>query len=387
MFGNYKKQKEIRMTVKRHFLIILLLPTLLLLSACFRSGRGAGNALDTQDSVITAAKLLSMERMVDYTVVTVGDPWKGGVLHRYVLVPRDAELPKDLPDGTVVRTPISNALVYSSVHTSLLDELGAIGSVKGVVDSQYFIDSTIVEGVASGTIADCGNSMNPTVEKVIDMQPDAIMLSPYQDASYGQIAKLDIPIIECADYLEYDPLGRAEWMKFYGELVGKRAEADSLYDAVVAAYNELKQKGADAATHPTVVTEMVISGVWNVPGGQSYMARILHDAGGRYLWADDKNTGSLALDFNQVLAVAQNADYWFIKWTNINSLKDLQGVYDLNKEMAAFQNKHVYVCDTAKTRFFDRIPFHPEVLLREFAAILHPEIFPDFQNQMYHHID
>ena len=117
------------------------------------------------------------------------------------------------------------------------------------------------------------------------------------------------------------------------------------------------------------------------------MARILADAGGNYLWADDENTGSLALDFNQVLAVAQNADYWFIKWTNINSLKDLQGAYDLNKEMAAFQNSRVYVCDTDKTRFFDRIPFHPEVLLREFAAILHPELFPDYQPQMYHHIN
>ena len=375
------------MIMKKCFNPIIILSTILLLSSCFRSGHGAGNALDTQDSVITAAKLLSMERTADYTVVTVGDPWKGGVLHRYVLVPRDTELPENLPEGTVVRTPVDRALVYSSVHTSLLDELGAIGAVKGVVDSQYFIDSTIVNGVAKGIIADCGNSMNPTVEKVIEMQPDAILLSPYQDASYGQIAKLDIPIIECADYLEYDPLGRAEWVKFYGELVGKRAEADSLYNAVVTAYDDLKQKAADAATHPTVVTEMVISGVWNVPGGQSYMARILTDAGGKYLWADDMNTGSLALDFNQVLALAQNADYWFIKWTNINSLKDLQGAYDLNKEMAAFQNKRVYVCDTDKTRFFDRIPFHPEVLLREFSAILHPELFPDFQNQMYHHID
>jgi iron complex transport system substrate-binding protein len=337
--------------------------------------------------VITAAKLLSMERNADYTVVTVGDPWKGGVLHRYVLVPRDAEMPKDLPEGTVVRTPVQRALVYSSVHTSLLDELDAMNTVRGVVDSQYFIDSVIVNGVSKGTIADCGNSMNPTVEKVIDMQPDAILLSPYQDASYGQIASLDIPIIECADYLEYDPLGRAEWVKFYGELVGKREEADSLYNAIVSAYNEVKQAAAGADTYPTVVTEMVISGVWNVPGGQSYMARILNDAGGNYLWADDKNTGSLALDFNQVLAVAHDADYWFIKWTNINSLKDLQGAYDLNKEMAAFQNKRVYVCDTDKTRFFDRIPFHPEVLLREFAAILHPELFPGYEPQMYHHIN
>ncbi len=373
------------MAYKRNLLTLLLLA--LVLTACLRGGHGAGKVLEQQDSVITAARLLSMERNDRYTLVTVGNPWKGGVLHRYVLVPSDSVLPDDLPQGTVVRTPVKNALVYSSVHTSLMRELDAIDAVRGVVDSQYFIDEDIASGVKSGKIADCGNSMNPTVEKVIEMQPDAILLSPYQDASYGQIASMDIPIIECADYLEYDPLGRAEWVKFYGELLGKRTEADSLYLAVVTAYNDMKAKAAGAKTRPTVVTEMVINGVWNVPGGQSYMARILSDAGGKYLWADDKNTGSLALDFNQVLAVAQNADYWFIKWTNINSLKDLQGAFDLNKEMAAFQNKRVYVCDTDKTRFFDRIPFHPEILLREFAAILHPELFPNNEQQFYLHID
>jgi len=374
------------MKMKRYYTLVLL-TSLLLLTSCFKSGNTGGVALDAQDSVIRSARLLSMQRTPAYTLVTVGDPWKGGVLHRYVLVPRDSVMPEDLPDGTVVRTPVSNALVYSSVHTSLLLELGAIDAVRGVVDKQYFNDSVITAGVESGLIADCGNSMNPTVEKVINMQPDAILLSPYQDASYGQIAKLDIPIIECADYLEYDPLGRAEWMKFYGELVGRREQADSLYNAVVKAYNGVKQQVTVATSRPSVVTEMVINGVWNLPGGQSYMARILNDAGGNYLWANDENTGSLALDFNQVLAVAQEADYWFIKWTNINSLNDLQGAFDLNKEMAAFKNKRVYVCDTDKTRFFDRIPFHPEVLLREFAAILHPDLFPDFHNEMYHHLD
>lgn len=365
----------------------ILLTTLSLLTSCYSKGGKADIATGDSDSIITTARLLTMQRTSGYTLVTVGDPWRGGVLHSYVLVPADSALPADLPEGTVVRTPINNALVYSSVHTSLLHELGAIGAVHGVVDKQYFNDSIITAGLAAGTITDCGNSMNPTVERVIDMQPDAILLSPYQDASYGQIAKMDIPIIECADYLEYDPLGRAEWIKFYGELVGRRNQADSLYQAVVDAYNDMKQKAAGAKTHPTVVTEMVINGIWNVPGGQSYMARILRDAGATYPWADDDNTGSLALDFNQVLAVAQGADYWFIKWTNINSLGDLQGAYDLNKEMAAFQHKRVYVCDTDKTRFFDRIPFHPEVLLREFAAILHPELFPGFTPQMYHHID
>ena len=335
---------------------------MLVLSSCFRGGNTAGKVLDAQDSIITAAKLLSMQRTPHYTLVTVGDLGAVGLVDEHA---------EGRGHGDVAR------------HV----ELGALDAVRGVVDSQYFNDSTLAAGIKAGTIADCGNSMNPTVEKVIDMQPDAILLSPYQDASYGQIAKLDIPLIECADYLEYDPIGRAEWVKFYGELVGKRAEADSLFDAVVTAYNDVKKKAAGAQTRPTVVTEMVISGVWNVPGGQSYMARILNDAGGKYLWADDQNTGSLALDFNQVLAVAQDADYWFIKWTNINSLSDLQGANDLNKEMAAFKNKRVYVCDTDKTRFFDRIPFHPELLLREFAAIMHPELFTDYKNQMYHHID
>ena len=371
-----------KILLMRHYSRLFFVAAVLLaLSAC----TSAVKVNDRQDD--RQAQLLTMEQGNGFTLVTVANPWKGGVLHRYVLVPRDAVLPHDLPEGTIVRTPVKRALVYSSVHTSLLRELGAIDAVRGIVDRQYFVDSLLLADVDAGNVADCGNSMNPTVEKVIDMQPDAILLSPYQDASYGQITQLDIPIIECADYLEYDPLGRAEWMKFYGLLVGQRERADSLYDAVVNAYDDVKQVAAQAASRPTVVTEMVISGVWSVPGGQSYMARIIRDAGGDYLWADDDNTGSLSLDFNQVLARAQQADYWFLKWTNINSLKDLQGAYELNKEMEAFKNKRVYVCDTEKSRFFDRVPFHPDLLLREFAAIMHPELFPGVETQMYHHID
>jgi len=369
--------------------VLLLVTSLLVLPACRRSDTRQRNDEAQSQSMVTAAQLLEMSHESGYTLATVKDPWHtGGVLHRYALVPRDSVVPSNLPpDVTVVRTPVSHALVYSAVHTSLLHELGAFDCVRGIVDARYFSDPDITRGLREGTITDCGNSMNPTVERVIEMHPDAILLSPYQDASYGHITKLDVPIVECADYLEYDPLGRAEWVKFYGELVGKRAAADSLYEAVCRAYGQVKERAATATTRPTVVTEMVISGVWNVPGGQSYMARVLADAGGDYLWKDDDHTGSLSLDFNQVLARAQNADYWLIKWTHINTLADLQGAYDLNKEMAAFKNKRVYVCDTEQTRFFEAMPFHPERLLREFAAIMHPELFPDQQFTFYHHLD
>ncbi len=348
---------------------------------------GGGSAKRVESAEKKQAQLLSMEQCDGYMKATIQDPWhEGKTLHTYILVPRDSAVPKQLPEGTVVRTPIKNALVYSEVHTSLMRELGSFAAVKGVCDANYYTDAQVLNGVKAGTIADCGNSMAPTIEKVIAMKPDAILLSPYQDASYGQIEKLNIPIIECADYLEYTPLGRAEWMKFYGALLGKSAQADSLYDMVAQRYLAIAQKAAKAERKPTVITEMVISGIWAVPGGNSYMAKIIADAGGSYPWAADKSTGSLSLDFNQVLAKAQNADYWFVKWTGINTLADLQKQYDLNKNFEAFKQKKVWVCDTEKSHYFVREPFHPDLLLAEFAAVLHPELFPDVKNEFYHRL-
>lgn len=345
-----------------------------MMAACGHSGTGAGGD-GTTDTTITHATLLKISHTDKYTVVEVANPWKQGqVLHRYVLVPRKNDLPGNLPQGTVVRTPIESALVYSEVHTSVLGELGADKAVKGVTDAQYFTDPAIVQSIKSGKIADCGSSMTPSVEQVLAMKPDAILLSPFQDANYGQVAKMDIPIIECADYMESTPLGRAEWIKFFGELTDQRQRADSIFASVKAAYESCRKAVAEAKTpKPTVITENVVSGVWNVPGGRSYMACVLEDAGAGYPWADDKSAGSLALDFSQVLNKAQNADIWLIKTFNIATYADLKNEYALNAEFAAFKNHKVWACNTAATPFYREFPFHPEKLLRDLASIFHPE--------------
>jgi iron complex transport system substrate-binding protein len=363
--------------------LLPLLLMLLALAACSGGKGTAGKNVAPTGSVV-AARLLSIEHCKGYTCVKVKDPWhSGSLLATYLLVPRDSALPAGLPEGTVVRTPLSRAVVYSSVHTGVMTELGCFDAVKGVTDAQYFNVPAIKKGIADGKIVDCGSSMGPTVEKVIALKPDAILLSPYQDAVYGQITKLGIPVIECADYMEYTPLGRAEWVKFFGELLGKRAQADSIYNRVVRDYNDLKGRIAATSTRPSVVTEMVIGGVWNVPGGHSYMAQFLKDAGANYLWADNKDTGSLNLDFNQVLARAQNADIWLIKAFNIHSYADVKGAYSLNDSFSAFKKRHIYVCDTEKTTFYQDFPFHPEVLLYEYAGIFHPELVRDHQMKYF----
>lgn len=334
------------------------------------------------------AQLLHMEQGKGYLKATISDPWHGGqVLHTYILVPADSALPAQLPKGTVVRTPIKRALVYSEVHASVMRELGSYDALKGVCDANYYTDPQVIADVKAGRIADCGSSMSPTIERVIAMKPDAILLSPYQDATYGQVTKLGVPIIECADYMEYTPLGRAEWVRFYGALLGKQQEAEAFYQGVKARYNKVKATASKAKTSPTVITEMVISGVWSVPGGRSYMAQVIKDAGGSYPWADDQSTGSLSLDFNQVLAKAQQADLWLIKWTSIGTLADLKAQYALNGEFQAFKQKKVWVCDTERSHFFVRAPFHPDLLLQDFAAILHPELFQGVKPEFYYHLD
>lgn len=354
--------------------ITLTVLTVILLTGC--GGNGSGKqAQDKADTTITHAQLLKISHADGYTLVEIANPWKEGqTLHRYVLVPSDAKLPGNLPEGTVVRTPIKSALVYSEVHTSAMGELGAAKAIKGVTDAQYFTDPTVIAGLKDGSITDCGQSMTPDVEHVLSLKPDAILLSPFQDANYGQVAKINIPIIECADYMESTPLGRAEWIKLIGELTGRRQQADSIFASVVAAYeNCRKQVAASKAAKPTVITETVISGVWNVPGGQSYMARLLADAGANYPWADDKSAGSLTLDFSQVLNKAQNADLWLIKTFNIATYADLKKAYSLNSEMAAFKNHKVWVCNTSQSPLYREFPFHPEKLLRDLASIFHPE--------------
>ena len=120
---------------------------------------------------------------------------------------------------------------------------------------------------------------------------------------------------------------------------------------------------------------------WN--SSVSGLRSAIKDAGGNYPWADDKNTGSLTLDFNQVLVKAQNADVWLLKSPAIHSLADLKASYSLNEKFKAYQTGNVYVCDTNTTHFFDRFPFHPEVLLQEYFKIFHPEVATDYQLQFF----
>lgn len=350
--------------------LIAIFFSLLLLAAC-------GGNKDTQEAPATPdrATLLQIKPHKEYTEVTVLDPWKPGqVLDNYILVPKDAELPSPMPKGTVVRVPLQRSIVYSGVHGNAIDRLGNVKAIAGVAEPQYFTTPSIVGLIKQGEIRGIGSAMEPSVEIIASLNPDAILLSPYQNAGTGVVGELGIPVIQMADYMEKTPLGRAEWIKFLGLLYGREDAANRLYDASVARYNALKALASKAKTHPAVLTEQVTDGVWYVPGGKSYQARLLTDAGAGYPWSDDSSTGSLQLDFAAVFDRAHDADIWLLKSQQSMSLSSLSSSYALNRELKAFKNQGVWCCNTLQTTMFDDFPFRPDTLLRDYIIIFHPEL-------------
>lgn len=366
--------------------ILLSLMALLACSAgCGRTGGNASSLGDGAGDTLTCeASLLTIVDCGGYTLVDVKNPWDtASLLQRYVLIPEKTAV-AGYPDGVVVNVPLRSSLVYSSVHTAAIKEIGSIGAVTGVCDASYYKIPEILSGLSDGKIVDVGSSMSPSVEKIIAFAPDAILTSPFRNAGHGAISQVGIPIIECADYMETSPLGRAEWIKLLGELYGKRAVADSIYRAVVARYNGIREFASRLGSKPVVISEMVTDGVWYMPGGGSYMARMFKDAGGLYPWADDGTSGSLQMDFATVYDRAGDADVWLIKTFGRDlTLDELRSLYPLNARMEAFSNGGIYACNTSATSLFEDFPFHPDMLLEEYVRIFHPELASDAPLRYY----
>ena len=363
--------------------VILFTFLLALLSAC--GGRSkSSSVIEAEETIpLRYAENLSLSATEDYTIARLRNPWDTTrILHTYVLVDKEKSLPADLPEGTLVRTPLSKAVVYSSVHCGLLNQIGALKSIGGVCDLKYIKLQEVQDGCRTGSIADVGNGMNPDIEKIIDLHPDAIMLSPFENSGgYGRVEKLNIPIIECADYMETSALGRAEWMRFYGLLFGEAQKADSLFAEVEKNYNELKALVAPLSYAPSVLSELKNGSAWFVPGGKSTSARIYADAGANYVFADDEHSGSVPLTFETVFDKGQNADFWLIKYNQAidKTYKELEQDYAPYTGFRAFKERNIYGCNTGKVDFYEDSPFHPDRLLKDLIKIFHPTLLEGYE--------
>ena len=344
-----------------------------------------GSDLLSSDT-IRYAQGFTVQYFDDYTSVEVRDPWDSTrILQRYLLVDREQSVPGNLPKGTVVRTPIRNIVVYTSVHAAIIDQLNEADKVIGVCEPRYMDTPAIQEGLRAGRIADLGEATSPNIEKIIGIGAEIIIASPFQNAGYGPAEKLGIPIIEAADYMESLPLGRTEWIRFYGLLFGKSAMADSIFRETEQSYLELKELAKTVTNRPTVISEKKFGSSWYMPAGDSYIAHLYADAGADYIFKELPGAGSTPLAFETVLDKAIHADIWLIKYNQANDMtyKDLRTEYTPYENFDAFKNRRIYTCNTGVVPYYEEFPIHPDYLLKDLVWVFHPELLPGYTPRYY----
>lgn len=435
--------------MKKLYILLCGATAALLMAAC-QGGKTAAAAEAGDTLEMKYAKLLTIVKHGDgkessdeaedidyqYAEAIIANPWKAGtMLHRYILIPKGKEGDKTVAmlarrrstgarcTTDTVRTPVERSAVFVAPHCQLMYELGCQQAIRGVCDLDYINIPDVKKRAAAGnaaagkasagnvssgnvsaenaaarnSIMDCGSSMSPDIERIIALKPEAILLSPFENSGgYGKLDKLHIPIIEAADYMESSPLGRAEWMKFYGMLFGneegrgKREEgksngisgsceskADSLFAKIEKEYLKLKAEAAGYPKGLSILTERKTGNVWYVPGGQSTIGILLKDANARYIFEDDQHSGSLAMSPEQILAKGKQVDVWAFKYFGGAPLSQVQLLqeYDGYKALAAFCRGNIYQVDTSTVPYFELTSFHPELLLREFIILAHGERF------------
>lgn len=372
----------------RLFNTTLLLLTIILLAGCGnrQSARQDKHADAKSEYTVYYAKGFSVKKYDSYTSVSVRDPWDTTrLLQTYILVDREKEIPANLPQGTVVKIPLQNIVTYSTIHCSTLNELGLEKIIKGVCEPEYIKLESIQQGVKNGTIENLGMASKPDVEKIVVLSPDAIFATPIQGWTYGNIEKTGIPILETIDYTESNPLGRAEWIRFYSLFTGTEQLADSLFAITEKNYNEVKAIASKATNRPSVLTDLRYQGKWNMPGGKSFMANMLADAGAIYPWADDISYTYMPLSFESVIDKAGDADIWIIKynWPQNMTYQSLMKEYKPYSNFRSFKEKNIYGCNTAYSSYYEDLPIHPDYILKDMAYVFHPELFPDYKPRYY----
>ena len=291
---------------------------------------------------------------------------------------------------TKVVVPIKNTICMTALQLSNFTVLDAHDVVKGITGTKNLFDKDILQRVKGGKIVKIGMEGEFDTELVLAANPDVIFISPSKRGGYDAIKETKITLVPHLGYKELDPLGQAEWVKFVGLFIGKEREANELFAGIEKRYNDLKakcQKLTANGQKPTVTSGEMHYGTWHAVGGKNYLAQIFRDAGADYVINDEETSGE-NLEFEKMYALSANADYWRIlnSYQGEFSYEALKASEPRNELFKAFKEKKVIYCNMKQQPYYEIAPVEPDVLLKDFVAIFHPELVESDYTPKYYRL-
>ena len=380
-----------------HILKSLLILIVITFSACGKSEKHAVDKYRITGNIIERAERLSLEKKNGFTEVKIINPWQGaaGVDQVYYLVKRGSELPVGFDSSMVIFVPLKKIICMSTTHLSMISAVGEEESVAGVSGTNFIYSPGIRQNVEKGLVMDVGYEANLNKELILKISPDLIMIYGIGSESSGYLGKikeLGIKVIINADYLETDPLGRAEWIKLFGALYCKENLADSVYRSEVEQYTKLKSFIVqNTESKPKVMLGLPFKDTWYISPGNSFISNLITDAGGEYLWMDTKSAVSMPYGIENVFMRGLKADFWLNIGT-VGSKNEILNIDPRLNELPCFKNNNLFnnnkrITANGGNDFWESGSLYPHLLLNDIAEILHPEIFSDRELIYYRKIN
>ncbi|MCF6348889.1 MAG: ABC transporter substrate-binding protein [Flavobacteriaceae bacterium] len=364
--------------------IAIILSFLLLISAC----KTEKKELITKETntLIKHAKGFDIQIFNTYIKLIIKSPYPDAKeVLEYILIPKGNNVPSEIKGLKVIRIPIKRLVVTSTTHIPMLELLNEENSLVGFPNLQYISSSKTRKLIANGNIKELGNEQDINTEVLLDLQPEIVIgfSMSSNNKVFSNIEKAGIQVLLNGDWLEETPLGRAEWIKFFGVLFGKEKQADSIFNEIKKQYKEAKIIAKKAKTKPTVLSGALFKDIWNLPAGESFVAQFLKDANTNYLWADTKGKGSLSLSFESVFEKGQYAEFWIAPghYTSSEQLKNANQHYT---EFNAFKNKNIYSFANKKGEnggvlYYELAPVQPHIVLKDIIKVVHPDLLPEYE--------
>jgi len=342
------------------------------------------------ETPIENAKGFTIIKYDGYSLIEVKTPWTDAEEpFRYILKKKGSTLPENLKYDQIVEIPVEKTVVTSTTHIPAIEALNKENTITGFPGLNYISSDKTRKLIDKGEISELGQNENINTEVLIELAPDVVVgfAINASNKSFETIQKTGIPVIYNGDWTEQTPLGKAEWIKFFGALYGMEKEAAEIFNKIKSEYTSAKELAKTADNSPKVISGAMFNDNWYMPYGNSWQAQFLKDANADYLYDDTKGDGSLSLAFETVLDKAEDAEYW-VSSGQFTSYDQLFNESEHYKRFKAVQDKNVYSVslsqgETGGILFYELGPQRPDLILKDLISIFHPGLLENYEPVFY----
>ena len=372
--------------MKKLFLNFVLLSFALFAVGCKQDIAKSNQSFSTHVNQIKYAKGLAIYNHKGFTIMSIKNPWpNASKAYTYILKEKTGVIPDSLKEFPIINIPLQKIVVTSTTHIPSLEMLGVENTLIGFPHTDYISSEKVRKLIDNGKIKDVGSDQSLNTELLIELAPDALVGHGIDNnnPTFDNLQKNGLKVMINGDWNESSPLGKAEWIKFFGALYGLDAKANSIFKSIETNYKKTLQLAQNTKNKPTVFSGAIFENQWYMPQGNSWGGIFLEDANANYLWKESNGTGSLSLSFESVLLKAEHADFW-IGPGQFTSLAIMTASNPHYSQFRAFKTKNVYSYSTKKGKtggliYYELAPNRPDLVLQDLVKILHPELLPDHQ--------